>query len=296
MLTVYPPDVYNTQRLLFDETRLACEAQPIEPPVEFYERGWTVLDGIVDRDHAVALQEGLIAGIDPSRVSAQELFSDRIQLGKADLIPVCDDVIATSYQVLHFDMGLPLAEGVSQLLVTHVGIYLPPDTRDAVTARTRLVELSGILAERTLTADAVEAQILEYARRHGDGWSDHNTHRLACFVRIIDALATSPELSEKIDKTVGQWFMDGTRLDPNDAHAEESAYYARHGICVADREHQVRLEPGQLLFIDNTRVVHGRIGHRRAKEIFNFMFGVPSIDDLDIAAVRHELSRLMSDG
>jgi hypothetical protein len=294
MLTAYPPDIYNSQRLLFDRTRRACEADPVDVPAEFYERGWAVIDGIADHEHAVEVQEGLIAGIDPERVPMQGLFADRVQLGKADLIPVCDDVVATSFQVLHFDMGLPFAEGLDQLLVSHVGIYLPSNTEHTVTARTRLLELDGILAETGLGADVIEARLLEYARHHGDGWGDHNTYRLACFVRVVDALAAAPELTEKIDKTVGQWFVEGQRLESIDAHAQESEYYTCHGIDVPAREHEVALEPGQLLFVDNTRVVHGRVGERRAREIFNFMFGVPSIGDSDVARLRRSVCELMA--
>lgn len=294
MLTAYPPNMYNSQRLLFDQTRRACEVDPIDVPEDFYEHGWTIVDGVTDHEDAVAVQEQLIAGIDPTRVSLHDLFADRVQLGKADLIPVCDDVVATSYQVLHFDMGLPFAEGLDQLLVSHVGIYLPADTEHVVTARTRLLELDGILAATGLSPEAIEARILEYARRHGDGWEDHNTLRLACFVRVIDALAAAPELTSKIDKTVGQWFVEGQRLDSTDAHAQESEYYRRHGIDVASREHDVALEPGQLLFVDNTRVVHGRVGERRAREVFNFMFGMPSIVDSEVAALRHGVCELMA--
>jgi hypothetical protein len=296
MLTAYPPDIYNSQRLLFDQTRRACEADPIDVPEDFYERGWTIVDGVADHEHAVAIQERLIAGIDPERVPFHDLFAERVQLGKADLIPVCDDVVATSYQVLHFDMGLPFAEGLDQLLVSHVGIYMPADTEHEVTARTRLLELDGILAETGLGAAEIEARVVEYARRHGDGWEDHNSLRLACFVRVVDALAAEPEVTEKIDKTVGQWFMDGERLESTDAHAQESEYYARHGIDVLAREQEVALAPGQLLFVDNTRVVHGRTGKRRAQEIFNFMFGVPSIDDADVAALRGGVCELMAGG
>lgn len=294
MLTAYPPDLFNSQRLLFDRTRRACHADPLDVPTEFYDRGWVVLDGIADHEHAVEVQEGLIAGIDPACVPVHSHFADRVQLGKADLIPVCDDVVATSFQVLHFDMGLPFAEGVEQLLISHVGIYLPADTEHTVTARTRLLELDGILTATGLDADEIEASVLEYARRHGDGWEDHNTRRLACFVRVIDALGPTHELTEKIDKTVGQWFGEGERLASTDAHAQESDYYRRHGIDVPACEHEVALQPGQLLFVDNTRVVHGRIGERRAREVFNFMFGVPSIDDSDVARLRRSVCELMA--
>ena len=73
----------------------------------------------------------------------------------------------------------------------------------------------------------------------------------------------------------------------------ESDFYARHGIgklLVPPLEYEVLLEPGQLLFVDNTRVVHGRDCVRRlAREIFNFMFGVASITDAEVAQLRRAL-------
>jgi hypothetical protein len=294
MITAYPADLYDSQRLLFDRTRLTRDADAIEVPQSFYERGWVVIDGVADHEHAVAVQESLIASIDPDRVPSHALFADRVQLGKADLIPVCDDVVATSYQVLHFDMGLPFVESPDQLLVTHVGIYLPASTTHRVTARTRLLQLGGILANVGLSPAAIETRIHDYSREHGDGWGDHNSLRLACFVRLVDALSDGPRLTDQIDKTVGQWFVDGRRLDDRAAHCEEATFLASHGIEIRGREHEIALQPGQLLFVDNTRVVHGRIGERRAKEVFNFMFGVPSIDEDDVTELRREICALMA--
>ncbi|HEV3000918.1 MAG TPA: hypothetical protein VGW75_09295 [Solirubrobacteraceae bacterium] len=290
----YPPTLYNTQRLLFDATRPVRHADPIEVPDDYYERGWTLLDGIADEREAVAVQESLIRGIDVARLPLHARFADRVQLGKADLIPVCDDVVATSFQVLHFDMGLPFADGPDQLLVTHVGIYLPATTAHAVTARTRLVELGSVLADKGLDVDAVERRILDYARRHGDGWAEYNTYRLACFVRIVDALAESPELGGQVDKTVGQWFLQDEELDAVAAHAQETAFYSRHGIDIGPREREVALAPGQLLVLDNTRVVHGRVGQRRAREVYNFMFGVPAVGGDDVAALRRHICELVA--
>lgn len=296
MITAYPPDLFNSQRLLFEETRAVAEADRVDVPEELYENGWAVLDGIAGHDEAVARQESLIASLDQDRLPFQARFADRIRLGKADLIPVCDDVVSTSFQVLHFDMGMPFVEGREQMLVTHVGIYLPATTSHTVTARTRLLPLSGALADRRLRVDEIERLLVAYAKSHGDGWADCNTFRLACLVRIIDALAETPELADEIDKTVGQWFFEGHQLDARSAHAQELAYCARHGVDIGGREHEVALEPGQLLFVDNTRVVHGRVGKRRAREVFNFMFGVPSIDDADVALLRRHICEMLAVG
>lgn len=293
MVHAYPSTVYNSQRLLFDKTRRALDADLIQVPDEYYERGWAVMSGIADQDEAVVTQERLIGSIDGSRLPLHARFRDHVQLGKADQIPVCDDVVATSFQILHFDMGLPL-DGTDQLLVTHVGIYLPMETEHMVTARTRVMELDSVLANKGLSADAVERRVLSYARSHGDGWGDHNTYRLACFARMVDALADVPELRDQIDKTVGQWFMQDRQLDAVAAHDQENAFFSRHGIDIKAREREVALEPGQLLILDNLRVVHGRVGRRRAREVYNFMFGVEAVQRDDVAALRRHICEFVA--
>lgn len=290
----YPPSLFNSQRLLFDETRPVAMARGVDVPHEYYERGWTVIDDVHDADEAVAIQEAVIGSAGTSDLPLHERFEARVQLGKADQIPVCDDVVATSFQILHFDMGLPV-DGAGQLLVTHVGVYLPMDTTHSVTARTRLVELDGLLAGHGFTAEEVAARVLDYTRRFGDGWEDHNTLRLAALVRLIDAMADKPTVHDQIDKTVGQWFLQGESLDADAAHQQELDFLKSHGVDLAAREHQIALEPGQLLLLDNLRVVHGRVGRRRAREIYNFMFGVESIGAKDVVAIRRAVAqRLVS--
>lgn len=289
----YPADIFNNQRLLFDTTRLVREAGRIAVPAHYYRHGWAILDGLVANEfEAIKRQEDFINSLDGTRLPLHRRFHDRLQLAKADQIPVCDDVVASSFQILHFDMGHPFLESDNQLFVSHVGIYLPKATDHAVTARTRLVELDGLLGHLGLAAPEVAAKVMAYVREHGDGWTDHNTYRLACFARFIDALSPWHELEDQTDKTVGQWFQNEDRLDATGAHAREAAFYAKHGVDLGKLEHQVALEPGQLLILDNTRVVHGRIGTRRTKELFNFMFGIEAITREDIAAVREYISNL----
>jgi hypothetical protein len=117
-----------------------------------------------------------------------------------------------------------------------------------------------------LASAAIERALVDYVSRYGDGWGDHNTLRLAAFVRIVDALAAVPELAGEIDKTVGQWFSTSEQLDAAAAHAEELRYLDRHGIALADVEHEVALKPGQLLFVDNLRSsTAGSASGRRAR-------------------------------
>ncbi|HSW80312.1 MAG TPA: hypothetical protein VLG47_06050, partial [Candidatus Saccharimonadales bacterium] len=213
----YSADLFNNQRLLFDTTYRVNDAA-IHIPEHYYDHGWAVLDNIKDEFDAIRVQEDFIGSIDRTKLSMHKRFGDRIQLAKADQIPVCDDVVATSFQVLHFDMGHPFVESKDQLFVSHVGIYLPASTSHEVTARTRLVELKGLLGHLHHTPVEIENKIRAYARKYGDGWIGHNTYRLACFIRFIDALSAKPEFSDQIDKTVGQWFQNDMKMAEGNAY------------------------------------------------------------------------------
>jgi hypothetical protein len=290
----YPADIFNNQRLLFDTTRPTRKAGAASVPEHYYKHGWIVLDKVIENEfEAIQRQEDFINSIDDSKLPTHQRFHDRIQLAKADQIPVCDDIVATSFQVLHFDMGHPLLESEGQLFVSHVGIYLPKTTNHEVTARTRLVELEGLLKHFDISPEEIEQKVIAYVREYGDGWIGHNTYRLACFIRFLDAQSSRPELQDQIDKTVGQWFENENKLDEASAHDEEVAFYASHGIDLSKLEHQIELKPGQLLILDNTRVVHGRIGKRRTKELFNFMWGVEAILPDDITALRQYICRIL---
>lgn len=290
----YPTDIFNNQRLLFDTTRPIHEADTTNVPEHYYNHGWAVLDELVaDEFEAIQRQEDFINSIDGAKLPLHKRFQDRIQLAKADQIPVCDDIVATSFQVLHFDMGHPFLESKGQLFVSHVGIYLPKTTSHKVTARTRLVELDGLLKHLSLPPEEIKQRLIAYVREYGDGWTGHNTYRLACFIRFLDALSAEPELQDQIDKTVGQWFENESKTDEASAHDKEVTFYAKHGINLSKLEHQIALKPGQLLILDNTRVVHGRIGKRRTKELFNFMWGIEKIKLEDITELRQHICRAL---
>lgn len=111
-------------------------------------------------------------------------------------------------------------------------------------------------------------------------------------MRIIDALSDEPKLQADVDKPVDQWFGDDI-VDEDVAFAREAAFYAQHGIDLTQLESRVALQPGQLLFTDDVRVLHGRIGKRATKEVFNFMFGIEEIGAGDIQAPRQSIGRLI---
>lgn len=295
----YSGELFNTQTLLFDQTHPVIEVDtefdPVSVPDGYYKRGWAVIDDVPDALAAVEVQEGLIKSVHPNMVPLQGRFRDRIQLAKADEIPVCDDVLASSYQVLHFDMGHPFVQSPDQLFVSHVGLYRSQESTRDLTAKTRIVQLEGLMQHLTLRSGEVDERIETYTRDHGDGWADHNSYRLACFARVLDALSDEPQLADQTDKTVSQWFHNEDKTDGDSAYENEADFYRQHGVDLDVVEHRVALEPGQLLVLDNTRVIHGRIGHRAAKEVFNFMFGIETLseDRQDITALRYSIGRLL---
>lgn len=285
---------FDSQSLLFESSPFVVDSPPEPVASDYYKHGWTLVSELPTAQAAAEFQAGFIAGIDGARLRLHEHFVDRIKLAKADHIPVCSDVVESRFQVLHFDMGLPLAEGLEQLLVTHVGIYLPATTVHPVTARTRILELGGILTHLELDAATLGERLRDYAESHGDGWHDINTRRLACFARVVDAAAGSRLLSREIDKTVGEWFSPGADVEDAKAYEAELAFFEKFGIDLRHFERTILLEPGQLLILDNLRVVHGRVGQRRERELLNLMYGVERADAKDIALVRSYLSASMS--
>jgi len=281
--------LFDTQKLLFDLAKPLTEPNPVEVPEDYYENGWTVIDDMSNEFEALSIQEDLIRSIDVTRLPLYARFRDRIQLAKADQIPVCAPVVATSLQVQHFDMGHPFTETADPIFISHAGVYRSPSKQEPQTARTRVLPLAGLV---TLSAAEADRRLAEYAAFHGDGWPGHNSGRINAGVRLIDALSDKPELQADIDKPVDQWFGDDI-VDEDVAFEREAAFYAKHGIDLARLESRVALKPGQLLFMDNARVLHGRIGKRATKEVFNFMFGIEAIEPQDIQALRQSIGRLL---
>ncbi len=183
-------ELFDTQKLLFDLTDPITGPATVEVPEDFYKNGWTVIDDVPDELEALSVQEDLIRSIDVTRVPLHAIFQGRVQLAKADQIPVCAPVVATSLQIHHFDMGLPFTEDADPILISHAGVYRSPSKQEPQTARTRILPLSGLV---TLSATEADRRLAEYAALHGDGWPGHNSGRINAGVRLIDALRDTPE-------------------------------------------------------------------------------------------------------
>lgn len=282
--------MYNSQRLLFDQTHLAYTMFNPECtiPDSFYKKGFAVINNIQSPEKTHAILEQFIAGIDIKKLPVYTPFIRRIQLAKADIIPVCDDSVETSYQALHFDMGQPIDTTEPQLMFHIIGLYFPADKAPS-TAKTRALTLRGLLKDKKWGGKKrIEKKLLSYVGAFGDGWDDINTRRLSCFARVIDAVSGTTELANYRDKTMAQWFRDPSKNGYKSMH-NEHMFYKLRGLPVDTLEEHIQLKPGQLLVIDNMRTAHGRIGKRNAREIYQFMFGIKDATIEDVTHFRTSL-------
>lgn len=261
------------QELLFDTSKMISQQLgTFNIPDDFYENGYALIDNIDDVHAAQAPLEQFIASIDHKRLPLYAQFIHKIQLAKVDLIPVCHDIVPRTFQALHFDMGQPLISSSNQTMYLILALY-KPKTSVPSEAKTRVVAIGKLLAQRTFGDP--EQRLIDYVKQHGDGWKEPmvvNTLRLGCFARILDAVTGRNELINDIDKTTGQWFDYGNA----GAFAREKDFFSACGLDLEKAEEQINVQPGQLLIVDNMRCVHGRIGPRKPKEIYQFLFGVKS--------------------
>ncbi|MBI3619966.1 hypothetical protein HY214_02370 [Candidatus Roizmanbacteria bacterium] len=277
-------NLYNSQQLLFSQTQPVAryKTRPLPVPRDFYDKGFTVFDSISSPEKAQQTAELFLANLDTERLPLLTNIQDRIQLVKADAIPMCGDSVETSFQALHFDMGQPIISEQPQLMISAVALYHPFGTPASGT-KTRILSLKGLFSQpKHKEAEAVEKKLISYVKHYGDGWADTNTYRLQCFARVVDAVNGTNELANYRDKTMAQWFKGGKNANGSQSLKNEQLFYEKRGIYLDKIETGVELLPGQMVIIDNTRVVHGRFGKRAAKEIYQFMFGLEAaVADID---------------
>src|SRR5579862_8971118 len=101
---------FNEQKLLFDDSNniKLAKNRNFALPESFYQNGYGIVEKVKDPQEAYATLEQVISHINAQRLPLFSHFASHIQLAKADLIPVCDDVVESSFQVLHLDMGQPI--------------------------------------------------------------------------------------------------------------------------------------------------------------------------------------------
>ena len=102
-------------------------------------------------------------------------------------------------------------------------------------------------------------------------------------------MSQTSELADYRDKTMAQWFADPEKKDSLTSMRNEYRFYKLRGLDFSVKEKQITLQPGQLLILDNMRVVHGRIGKRNMEEIYQFMYGVKAVEPAEINSFRRDL-------
>lgn len=283
------------QNLLFDESpRIANVHAPSAESRAFDEHGFVLVKDVRNLNEACAVIERLIGSMEPARVPLHTAYRGHMQLAKVDLIPVCHDIVPRTFQALHFDMGQPLVPDWSQSIYLVLALFRPPDSQPSI-AETRVVHLPRLLAQRTFgPRPLVQERLIDYVRRFGDGWVEPqavNTLRLACFARFLDAVTGRHELTGCVDYTTGQWFSETGR----DAETAEAEYYSACGLDIRAAEERIRVGPGELLIVDNIRCVHGRVGPRVPREIYQLLYGVKSASPSMIEAGRDWIVEQLSE-
>jgi hypothetical protein len=192
---------------------------------------------------------------------------DRLSIIADYVLPPADGPATRDFQTLHFDFGLPLDPRVDQDVARYIALYVPDD-KLSVSARTRLVPLRALLAQRAWsTRPELIKRLIEYGRTHG-AWDDAQGYVEGSLARIVEAAAGSPpELpSARTDPD----FLCGLEFQNLRA---ELAFFARHGLRVEDVAVDVALQPGQLLIFNNLALAHGRRGTRAPGELRQRVFG-----------------------
>jgi hypothetical protein len=283
------------QNLLSDESpRIANVRAPNAESRAFDERGFVLVKNVQNLNEACVVVERLIGSIDPARVPLHAAYRGHMQLAKVDLIPVCDEILPRTFQALQFDMGQPLVPGSSQSIYPVLALFRPPESQPSV-AETRVVHLPRLLAQRKFGGPLfVRERLIDYVHRFGDGWVEPqavNTLRLACFARFLDAVTSRHELTGCVDSTTGQWPGE----NGGDAETIEAEYYRACGLDLRAVEERIRIGPGELLIIDNIRCLHGRVGPRTPRELYQLLYGVKSASVSMIEAARDWIVEQLSE-
>lgn len=267
------------------------ESPGLNIPDGFYEQGFAVFDEVASSASAKEHIEQFIGSVDTKRLPLYARFAGRIQLASETLIPTCKSIVETTFQGLHFDMGLPIVSPSPQVVQLVLALYRPYD-KPISDAATRVVGLRTLLSQRNWPeGDALEKRLVTYVEKHGDGWEKPmrvNTFRIACFARIIDAADDVEDLKTLRDCATGLEFRDPEN-NQEKSLSNEYGFFQSHGLNVKAVESQIQLQHGQLLIIDNTCAVHGRIGRREPQEMMHYLYGIPHASPEDINCVRYAL-------
>lgn len=288
----------NSQSLLFDQTPYPFTVGATKEGIDesFYTKGYVVVDGISTPAQAHAYLEDFFARVNPDRFSLYKQLLERLQLAKLDQLPVCHDLLDATYQSIHMDMGHPLAyDGQSQNMFFFTALLFPQDHKPSQ-GITRLVTLNELMKQKKWgSKEEVRARLESYVDAYGDGKPEYNTKRLASVARLFDAMMGQAELVDFRDQRTDEWFQNGAERNEAQSLQNEYAFFKKAGYDLAAVEERVNLQPGQMIIFDNTRIGHGRLGHREAAELYQFMYGVKDLQQDDIQAIQDHFVNLLAE-
>ena len=171
--------------------------------------------------------------------------------------------VQRDFQALHIDFGVPRLAGPQVAVSRFTALYLDRQ-RAGSGAATRIVPLRPVLGQRRWPASDVLAE-----RLCGDESDDAAVEGI--FARIIEAADQSHDLPAKD----ADGFLCGMEFSTLE---HERAYFARHGLQLAEAEEEFALSPGELLIFDNLTTAHGRRGRRDTGELHQLCIGFGSLD------------------
>lgn len=196
---------------------------------------------------------------------------------------MCDPFVRAGFQCLHFDYGLAVLPRVNQPLYGVTALFMPPEAASSGTI-TRILPLSELVGSTlAIESPALVDRLKGYVAQYGDGWRDPafvNTGRISIFLRFLDVMSPQPKFSEHIDVDSATFIRKcGLHCDSDSGQWQrETKLLQEFGIDIARTEHHIVLNLGELLIFDNLRNVHGRLGRRASREIWQMLFGLPDID------------------
>jgi hypothetical protein len=204
----------------------------------------------------------------------------RFSLLQKMTIPGSDDT-TRNFQCLHFDGGIPLLVNSPQDLVLFTALYLPK-TGTPSSASTRFIDLDAITQQaRWGTLPHLEDRLTTYWKNLGSSWNwdDDRSYKESCFARIVDAFSGTEELTNFRKTPQSEWSKASREGNEFGSIEDESAFFKRHGIEIEAVAKSIKLQPGQLILFDNTRMVHGRVGRRKKHEIFQMSYGLKNVSE-----------------
>ena len=183
-----------------------------------------------------------------------------------------------------FDYGLPILPRVGQTLYGIAALFMPLEVAgsDVTTRLLPLNRLSG--ASLFINSDASVDRLKKYAAQHGTVGGTQllcTQAESSIFLRFLDAFSGESKFSDYIDVDSATFIRKCAPLCDSDLDRwqREIASLWEFGIDTARTEEHIVLSPGDLLIFDNLSNVHGRLGRRASREIWQMLFGLPNTDD-----------------